>query len=164
MSDKKKPVNPKKDEEIKDESSDIIRSLTDALQRERADSVNLRRQSELSLNNARQLAIVKVVRELLPAIDNLERALLHVPKEFEGSDYIKGVESVIKQFEKSFAVLNIQRIKTVGMPFDPRYHEAVNMDDSLGGSKEIVSAELQSGYMVGDEVVRHAMVNVVLKD
>ncbi len=161
MSDKKKPVDSKREKTGNEE--EIIQSLTEALQRERADSVNMRRQNELALANARNMGVLKVIRELLPAIDSLERSLLHVPKELEGNDYVKGVEAVIKQFQHIFSSLGIERIKTVGMPFDPRYHEAIHLDDSTEGSKEVVSEELQAGYMVGDEVVRHAMVNVKLE-
>ena len=53
----------------------------------------------------------------------------------------------------------IEGIKTVGEPFDPHYHEAVSMEEGEGG-QEVVSEELQSGYKLGDEVIRHAMVRV----
>lgn len=151
-------------DEAQDERDQTIRDLTDALQRERADAINMRRQNEAALANARQLSIARVVRELLPAIDNLERSLKHVPDDIKNHDYVKGVQSVVKQFDKIFADLGIQKIKTVGQLFDPAVHEAVHLDDSNGGSKEVVSEELQSGYMLGNEVIRHAMVNVRLED
>jgi molecular chaperone GrpE len=96
---------------------------------------------------------------LLPVIDNLERALKHVPKELENNDYVKGVQGVVKQFEKTLAELGVERIKTVNEPFDPRYHEAVSMEEG-DGDTEVVSEELQAGYKLGDEVIRHAMVRV----
>ncbi len=139
-----------------------ISELTEALQRERADSINLRRQHETALANARTHSLIRVVRELLPAIDNLERALKHVPEELENHDYVKGVQAVVKQFDKAFSDLGVERIVTVGQRFDPRFHEAVNLDDSGDGKEEIVSEELQAGYKLGDEVIRHAMVNVKL--
>ena len=156
----------KKEPEAKFSRTDaqrMIKDLTDALQRERADSINLRRQNEVQMASVRQLSLAKVVKEFLPAIDNLERALRHVPKDLKDHDYIKGVEAVAKQFDKIFADLGIEKIKTVGEQFDPRFHEAVHLDDTKGGSREIVSEELQSGYMLGDEVIRHAMVNVRLE-
>ena len=139
-----------------------ISELTEALQRERADSINLRRQHETALANARTHSLIRVVRELLPAIDNLERALKHVPEELKNHDYVKGVQAVVKQFDKAFSDLGVERIVTVGQRFDPRFHEAVNLDDSGDGKEEIVSEELQAGYKLGDEVIRHAMVNVKL--
>ena len=137
-----------------------IDELTAALQRERADSVNLRRQHEITLANSRRQSLVGIVRELLPVIDNLDRALKHVPQELNDSDYIKGIQTIAKQLDKALADLGVQRIKTTGELFDPRLHEAVKLDDQQGGSKEIVSEELQSGYMLNDEIIRHAMVNV----
>jgi molecular chaperone GrpE len=78
------------------------------------------------------------------------------------NDYVKGVQGVVKQFEETLTKLGVHRIKTVGEVFDPTYHEAVSMDDA-GGDTEVVSEELQSGYQLGDEVVRHAMVRVKLQ-
>src|SRR5690606_6958972 len=98
-------------------------------------------------------------RDLLPVIDNLERALKHAPKELEGNDYVKGIQGVVKQFEKTLADIGVKRIKTVGEVFDPIYHEAVGMEDG-DGDTEVVCEEMQSGYKLGDEVIRHAMVKV----
>lgn len=136
-----------------------VAELTEALQRERADATNIRRRHEEQIAGLKSLIKANVVRELLPVIDNFERALKHVPEDLAGNDYIKGVEGVVKQFEKTLADLGVERIKTVGEPFDPKYHEAVSMDDG-DGAIESVSEELQAGYKLGDEVIRHAMVRV----
>jgi molecular chaperone GrpE len=136
-----------------------IGELTAALQRERADAVNLRRRHDEQIANLRSSVKASVVRDLLPIIDNFERALKHVPEDLQDNDYVKGVAGIVKQFEKSLANLGVERIKTVGEPFDPHLHEAVSMEEGDGG-EEIVSEELQSGYKLGDEVIRHAMVRV----
>jgi molecular chaperone GrpE len=83
---------------------------------------------------------------------------MHVPKELEGNDYVKGVEGVVKLFGKTLADLGVERIKTVGEPFDPHLHEAVSAEE--GDGPETVSEELQAGYKLGDDVIRHAMVRV----
>jgi len=137
-----------------------VDELTAAVQRERADATNMRRHHEEQITSLKTVAKANVVRELLPIIDNFERALKHVPAELEGSDYIKGIQSVVKQFEKTLATIGVERIKTVGEVFDPRWHEAVSMEDNDGGTQEIISEELQAGYHLGDEVIRHAMVRV----
>jgi len=139
-----------------------IAELTDALQRERADAMNVRRRSEEERAKMGNFYKSLVVRELLPTIDNFERALKHVPKELEKNDFIKGIEGVVKQFEGALHKIGVQRIKTVGEPFDPALHEAVSMEEGEG-SEEVVSEELQSGYTLGDEVLRHAMVKVTTK-
>jgi molecular chaperone GrpE len=136
-----------------------VRQLTDALQRERADAVNLRRRHEAEIAQLRTRVKSGVVEELLPVIDNFERSLKHLPKELEGNDYIKGVQAVVKQFEKTLSDMGVERISTVGEPFDPNLHEAVGMEEG-GDGQPIVSEELQAGYRIGDDIIRHAMVKV----
>lgn len=136
-----------------------VAELTEALQRERADATNLRRRHDEQVANLKTVVKATVVRDLLPVIDNFERALKHVPTDLEGNDYIKGVQSIVKQFEKTLADLGVERIATTGQLFDPRYHEAVSMEEG-DGADEVVSEELQAGYKIGDEVIRHAMVRV----
>jgi molecular chaperone GrpE len=133
--------------------------LTEALKRERADSINSRNRHEQQLAEANKRAKASVVKSLLPVIDNLERSLKHVPKELEGNDFIKGVEAITRQFDKFLSDLGVSKIATVGSPFDPNFHEAISMEEG-SGSQEVVSEELQSGYKLGDQVVRHAMVRV----
>ena len=136
-----------------------IAELTDALQRERADAMNVRRRSEEDRAKMGSFYKANVVQQLLPVIDNFERALKHVPKELEGNAYIAGIQGVVKQFEDTLQKLGLERIKTVGEKFDPNLHEAVSMEEGEG-KEEIVSEELQSGYVLGEEVIRHAMVRV----
>jgi molecular chaperone GrpE len=140
-----------------------VEELTLALQRERADALNQRRHHEAQTSGLKSIIKASVVRDLLPVIDNFERALKHVPAELEGNDYIKGVQGVVKQFEKTLEQLGVTRIKTVDQPFDPHFHEAVSMDEDAEGDQEVVSEELQSGYTLGDEVIRHAMVRVTMR-
>ena len=136
-----------------------LNELTQALQRERADAVNLRRRHEEEMAGLRVRVKAHVMRDLLPIIDNFERALKHVPKDLQGNDFVKGVQAIIKQFEKTLADMGVERIKTVGEPFDPHLHEAVSAEEG-DGNREIISEELQAGYRLGDDVIRHAMVRV----
>lgn len=142
-----------------DEYLQQIGDLTEALQRERADAINIRRRHDEQIASLRTSTKVHIVRDLLPVIDNFERALKHVPEHLAKEEYIKGVQSVVKQFEKTLADIGVERIKTVGEPFDPNLHEAVSMEQG-DGEEEIVCEELQSGYKIGDDVIRHAMVRV----
>lgn len=155
---------PKQKQPNIDDLQQQVAEMTEALQRERADSQNIRRRHEEQLAGLKSVVKASVVRDLLPIIDNFERALGHVPKELEGNDFVKGVEAIIKQFGKTLDDIGVQRIKTVGEVFDPRFHEAVSMDDSSQGTIEVVCEELQSGYTLGDEVIRHAMVRVRMEE
>lgn len=133
--------------------------LTDALKRERADSENIRRRHDEQVAGLKNLVKANVVRELLPVIDNFERSLKHIPRDLEKNEYIKGVNAIVSQFENTLKSLGVERIKTVGQIFDPRLHEAVTMEDN-DGTIERVGEELQAGYALGDEIIRHAMVKV----
>lgn len=149
----------KKDTKEQTKLQQQITELTEALQRERADAENLRRRHSEQIAQLRTTVKAGVIKELLPIIDNFERSLKHVPKELENNDYVKGVQAIVKQFEKTLADIGVERIATVDTEFDPKYHEAVSMEEG-DGDTEIVCEELQSGYKVGDEVIRHAMVRV----
>jgi molecular chaperone GrpE len=146
---------------VKELEQKII-ELTEALQRERADAENLRRRTQEEKSRLGEFYKAMIIQEILPAIDNLERSLMHTPKDLKDHDYVKGVKSVINQFERSFAQLGVKRIKTVGEKFDPRLHEAVHMEEG-DGTVEVVCEELQPGYLLGDEVIRHAMVKVKME-
>jgi len=165
-----------------------IAELTAALQRERADAENIRRRHAEQIINMRDTVKADVIRELLPVIDNFERALKHSPmsslseakdldsspairqaqndKKVAGSDkkwidYAKGIDAIVKQFEKTLADMGVEKIQTVGQSFNPEFHEAVSTEGE--GHNEIVSEELQSGYKIGNDVIRHAMVRVKLQ-
>ena len=163
MTDKKKPTSAQNQpsEEVLTLQQQVA-DLTDALQRERADVSNVRRRHEEQITGLKNTVKANVVRDLLPIIDNFERALKHVPADLADNDYIKGVQGVVKQFEKTLTDMGVLRIQTVGQPFDPIFHEAVSVEDG-DGTNEVVSEELQAGYTLGDEVIRHAMVRVTMK-
>ena len=156
-------MNKKKNEvdyaQIAEQLATENAQLTEALQRERADATNIRRRHDEQIASLRLTVKASVVKDLLPIIDNFERALKHVPKELEGNEYVKGIEGIVRQFEKTLADIGVERIKTVGEPFDPHLHEAVSMEAG-DGKQEVVSEELQSGYRLGDDIIRHAMVRV----
>ena len=95
-------------------------------------------------------------------IDNFERALKHIPKELVGNEYVKGVQGVVKQFEDTLAQMGVERIKTIGEVFDPRLHEAVSMEEGDGTVEKVIE-ELQAGFKVGDDIIRHAMVKVKME-
>ena len=155
---KKTKVANEEHDEIKEQLAMEVAQLTEALQRERADATNIRRRHEEQITSLKSLIKSQVIEELLPVIDNFERALKHVPRELENNDYVKGVNSVVKQFEKTLKDLGVEKIKTVGEQFNPYLHEAVGVEGE--GEYEIISEELQSGYSVNGTVIRHSMVKI----
>jgi molecular chaperone GrpE len=153
---------PKKQLDYKEIAQQLAQEndqLNDALLRERADAMNVRKRAEEDRLKMGGYYKAMVVKELLPTIDNFERALKSLPQDLEGNDFIAGIEKTVKQFGATLKKLGVERIKTVGEHFDPNLHEAVTMEEG-DGEHEIVSEELQSGYIMGEEVIRHAMVRV----
>lgn len=148
-------------EEVANKLAQELAEANDALLRERADAANVRRRAEEDRIKLGSYYKAATIKELLGFIDNLDRAISHVPKE-ESEAWTKwfdGLMGVRKQLEQSLEKIGVTRIKTVGEHFDPALHEAITMEEGEG-AEEIVSEELQAGYMVGDEVIRHAMVRV----
>lgn len=143
-----------------------VGELTEALQRERADSLNIRRRHDEQIAGLKDLVKVSVVEDLLPVIDNFERALnskqLTVNSK-QLNDFEKGIVAIVKQFEGTLKQMGVEKIKTIGEHFDPNLHEAVGVEgdeNELSAGAEVVSEELQSGYKLNDVIIRHAMVKV----
>ena len=133
--------------------------LNEAMLRERADAMNVRKRADEERLKMAGFHKANVVKQLLPTIDNFERALKSVPKDLEKNDYVKGIEGIVKQFAQTLEKLGVERIKTVGEHFDPNTMEALTMEEG-DGEHEIVSEELQSGYKLAEELLRPAMVRV----
>jgi len=136
--------------------------LTADLQRVQADFINYRTRMEedkqRTINGAKAATILK----LLPVIDNIERAVGHVPAELEDNQWAKGVAALAKNLDKSLGELGVARIATVNRPFDPNLHEAISAEGD--GDHEIVSEELRAGYMLDGQVIRHSLVKVSRQD
>ena len=146
----------------KDDLHAKVEELTADLQRVHADFVNFRRRSEEERGSVLELAKQDIVLQILPLLDNIERALAHVPKNLEKDPWAKGVEQIAKQATETLKNLNVEKINSLGQPFDHNLHEAVGADDS--GSHEVVVEELQPGYKLGDKVIRPALVKVGKKE
>lgn len=136
-----------------------VEELTNDLQRLQADFTNYKRRTEEEKSALAEYGKRDAIKALLPAIDNIDRALSHTPEEIAGNEWVEGVGKVKDLLMKDLAALGVKRINAEGEPFDPEYHEAVQMEDGEG-DHEIVVEELQAGYTYNDTVLRHAMVKV----
>jgi molecular chaperone GrpE len=151
---KKKVAKPSNDD-----NHQQLMALTEALQRERADSQNIRRRHEQEMDSLGDYVKINVIKDLLPVIDNFERSIKHIPEKLKDDEYIAGIKSILKQFEKVIRDLGVQKIETVGHPFNPAYHEAISMEEGEGDIETVVE-ELQPGYKINDQVIRHSIVKV----
>jgi len=138
-----------------------IADLTADLQRTRADFENYRKRVEQEKQQARMTGEATAVLRLLPVIDNIERAIAHTPAELAEDKWVQGVTGLIKNLEKSLENMNIKRIEaTPGTTFDPEVHEAIQFDEDAEGEHEVIAEELQAGYLLNGQPIRHAMVKV----
>lgn len=147
----------KKQEELEQQ----VGELTADLQRVRADFENYRKRVEQEKELARASGKVGAIMKLLPVIDNIERAISHTPDELKENKWAQGVVGLVKNLEKSLESLNLTRIEaSTGTKFDPELHEAIQFDEEAEGDHEVIAEELQPGYRLGDDVIRHSMVKV----
>ena len=102
-----------------------------------------------------------VIRDLLPVLDAVGRALDHAEDGSTGSEgYDEGVRMIMEQFPKVLHDRGLSEIEAVGQPFDPHYHEALMQVDSEVHDSGIVAEIVERGYCLGDKVIRHAKVVV----
>lgn len=137
---------------------DRVAELTADLQRVSADFVNFKRRAEEDKLRSTRFGRESAVITLLPVVDSFERSFAHIPKELADTDWVIGVRAVARQLVDALKGLGVERIVALNQPFDPNLHEAVHAEGE--GKKEIVTAELQAGYKMDGEVIRHAMVKV----
>lgn len=140
------------------ESAQQIGELTTHLQRLQAEFDNYRRRAADQQAAIMDIAKQDVILQLLPLIDNIDRALAHVPADLKTNPWAQGVAGVAKQAEETFKSVGVTKIQTVGQPFDHNTMEAVTAEGEGDGEK--VSEELQAGYKLGEKVIRPAMVKV----
>lgn len=134
--------------------------LREQLLRTAADFDNFRKRSRREVEEAQRRGREAILKDLLPIFDNLERAASHAESAPDVKSVAEGVRIVTKQFVDTLERMGIKRIAAVGKPFDPSVHEAIQQLDSTEHPAGVVIAEVQPGYMLGDYLIRAAMVVV----
>lgn len=138
-----------------------IAELKGDLQRTRADFENFRKNVEARVAAAQNLGEKKAILALLPMIDDIERAITHLPAELSDNAWAQNVSKMNKNLEKSLSKMGVEKIDaTAGVHFDPEIHNAIQIDEDAEGEEEVVAVELQAGYKIRGEVLRPAMVKV----
>lgn len=128
--------------------------------RAQADHENYRKRAQKDAEQDRQYAIMPIVRDLLPALDNLDRALQAASQAKESGKLVEGVQMVAKQFEALLAKNHVERIEAVGKPFDPNLHQAMQQIPAADKPPMTVLQEYERGYTLYDRVVRPSTVVV----
>jgi molecular chaperone GrpE len=125
-----------------------------------ADLENQRKRTRREIEDARAEAKAKVLKEMLPVVDNLERAIEHTgPVDASTQPILEGIQLVLRQFTTAFERLEVNPIEAMGQPFDPNLHEAISQQESDQPAGTIVQV-LQRGYRAGERLLRPALVVV----
>ena len=124
-----------------------------------ADIENMRKRQKRELEDAKTEQKFKVLKEMLPVVDNLERAIEHAGKGEEKNAIIEGLQLVLRQFSNAFERLDVQTVEALDQPFDPNQHEAISQMESDKAPGTVVQV-LQRGYKSGDRLLRPALVVV----
>ena len=132
-------------------------ALLDRLARAQAEFENARRRAAKEQQDYRDFATADAIKSLLPVIDSFDRAL---QVKSDPRDFRSGVELIYKQLQDALAKLGVRPIPAKGEPFDPHYHEAVEMVETTDAPDHEVIDELQRGYKFKDRLLRPAMVRV----
>lgn len=146
--------------------------MKDKLMRMAADFDNYRKRSRREVSDAEKKGRDGLLNDLLPVFDNLERATAHAdtvsgtdassdsPEDPKLKGLLEGISLVMRQFRDALARLGIERVESVGQPFDPSRHEAIQHLETNDFPPGCIAAEVQPGYIQGDRLVRAAMVVV----
>jgi molecular chaperone GrpE len=124
-----------------------------------ADLENLRKRQRREVEDARFETKGKVLKEMLPVVDNLERAIEHASTQAGTNPIVEGVQLVLRQFLTAFERLEVMPIEAANQPFDPNLHEAISQQESDQPPGTVVQV-LQRGYRQGERLLRPALVVV----
>ncbi|MUL09635.1 nucleotide exchange factor GrpE [Aliivibrio fischeri] len=138
-----------------------VKEQQDTVLRAKAEEQNVRRRAEEDVDKARKYALKKFAGELLPVLDNLERALENGDKENEAAKaLLEGVELTLQTFVSTVEKFGLTVINPMGEAFNPELHQAIGMQASPDHESNTVMIVMQKGYTLNDQVLRPAMVMV----
>ncbi|MFR2546646.1 MAG: nucleotide exchange factor GrpE [[Ruminococcus] torques] len=146
--------------EKKDKKDEKIEELTDRLTRQMAEFDNFRKRTEREKSQMYEIGAKDIIEKILPVIDNFERGLAAVPEESKEDPFVEGMEKIYKQIMTTLEGVGVKPIEAVGQEFNPDFHNAVMHVEDEEAGENIITEELQKGYMYHDSVVRHSMVKV----
>jgi molecular chaperone GrpE len=137
-----------------------VEAARDAALRAQADAQNVKRRAEQDVEKARKFALERFAGDLLPVVDNLERALEAASDDEAASAIVEGVKLTLKSFLDAIGKYNIEQVNPEGEPFDPQVHQAMSMVENPDVEPNTVIAVVQKGYTLNGRLVRPAMVMV----
>ena len=142
------------------ELEDELSETRERVLRTAADAENFKKRLQREKEEQTRYANESLMRELLPVIDNLERALEHSETGADQGGLLEGLNMTLKGFLDTLTRFGCTPVETAGKPFDPNFHEAVSQEESADHEPNTVLRELQKGYMLKERLLRPAMVLV----
>jgi molecular chaperone GrpE len=124
-----------------------------------ADFDNFKKRTRQEQLETIQHASADLIARLLPALDDLHKALDHKPKGVDEA-WVKGLELSVRKLDEALSAHGLEPIEAVGARFDPKLHEAIGSEESSEHAEDTITSELRRGYRIGDRVVRPALVKV----
>lgn len=140
----------------------VLRTLAD-LQNYQRDFQNYRKRTQQEMALFRQMATEQFVTELLPVLDNFERTLSHMDSGATVDSLMEGIKAVERQLRSALETQSVRRIRSIGEPFNPEFHEALGTESSVDYPDDTVVIEIEPGYKMGEKVIRPARVKVAKK-
>jgi len=128
--------------------------------RERADLENSRKRSQREKEEAIRFANDRLLKEMIPVLDNLERAVDHAGEQENDQGLLEGVNMTISMFRKVLDEFGVKPIESVGTAFDPNLHQAMGQLETEEQPPNAVAVELQKGYLLNDRLLRPSLVMV----
>ena len=133
----------------------------DLMLRIKAESENIRRRASMDVEKAHKFALEKFASDLLPVVDNLERALGFIDRDDEAlKGVVEGVELTLKSFLDTVAKYGVNQLDPQGQPFNPEQHQAMSIQPSGDVAPNTVTFVMQKGYELNGRLLRPAMVGV----
>ena len=126
-------------------------------QRAQADFANFKRRNDQEREEFTRFVNASLLLALLPVMDDLERALEHVPAKLSSAAWVDGIKLIYRKLSAVLEAQGLTRIEALGKPFDPNLHEAVRQEK---GKEGIITEEIRKGYQLHDKVIRPSMVVV----
>lgn len=128
------------------------------VQRIQAEFINFKNRTHQDQQRITATVKADVIKDILPVVDDIERALNHLPADLKKNTWAQGVQKIHDRLLAQLKKLDVTKLESLNQPFNPEFHEAVQVEGE--GEHQVVSEVLQEGYRYQDQVIRHAVVKV----
>ena len=141
-------------------AQDEVKVLQDQYLRTLADMDNLRKRTQRDKEELAKFANENLLRDILPVVDNLERALEHAKQEHSSEGLLEGVQMTLTQFCQVLKKFGVVPVEAIGQSFDPSLHQAIGQLETTEYPSNSVAQEMQKGYVLNERLLRPSMVMI----